>query len=190
MVPLINSKRICRRKPADMCNTIFEKCSRRVQRELKINIDVFRNRVNRFKSTLLSAFAKEVKDAANSMPLTVKYVIQSLSENVEDENNNIIEALKLWCDSLHKNTGEQKQLASYIDVTGQLSPPITLNVYSFLSEIEGHPTYTGFKFNYYSFGNCNVLIAIYLGLLIISMNAREIISFYSKLVNNYMYVYM
>jgi hypothetical protein len=87
MVPLINSEQICRRKTANMCNTIFEKCSRRVQRELNINIDVFRNRVNRFKSTLLSAVAKEVKDAANSMPLTVKYVNQSLSENVEDENN-------------------------------------------------------------------------------------------------------
>ena len=121
MVPLINSEQICRRKTADMCNTIFEKCSRRVQRELNINIDTFRNRVNRFKSTLLSAVAKEVKDAANSMPLTVKYVIQSLSENVEDENNNIIEALKLWCETLHKNTGEQKQLSSYVDVTGQLN---------------------------------------------------------------------
>ena len=32
-----------------------------------------------------------------SMPLTIKFVDQPLSENVEDENNNIIEALKLWC---------------------------------------------------------------------------------------------
>ena len=44
---------------ADIYNTIFEKCSRRVQREL--NIDVLRNRVSRFKSKLLSAIAKEVK---------------------------------------------------------------------------------------------------------------------------------
>ena len=68
MVPLINSKQIYRRKTADMCNTMFEKCSRRVQRE--------------------------VSDNVNSMPLTIKYVDQPLSENVEDENNNIIEALK------------------------------------------------------------------------------------------------
>ena len=83
MVPLINSEQICRRKTADMCNTIFEKCSRRVQRELKINIDMFRNRVNRFKSTLLSAFAKEVKDAANSMLLTVKYVTSMLTNRYQ-----------------------------------------------------------------------------------------------------------
>ena len=86
------------------------------------------------------------------------------------------------------NTGEQKQQSSYFDITGQLSPPITLNVYSFLSEIEDHPTYTGFEFNYYSFCNYNVLIAIYLGLLNINMNAREIICFYSKLVNRYIYL--
>ena len=51
-----------------MCNTMFEKCSRRVQRE--------------------------VRDNVNSMPLTIKYVDQPLAENVEDENNNIIETLK------------------------------------------------------------------------------------------------
>jgi hypothetical protein len=112
MVPLINSEQICRRKTADMCNTIFEKCSRRVQRELNINIDMFWNRVSRFKSTLLSAAMKEVKDDANSMSLTVKYVDQPLSKNVEDESNNIIEALKLWCEALDKNTGEQKQQSS------------------------------------------------------------------------------
>ena len=71
MVLLINSEQIYRRKTADMCNMMFEKCSRRVQRE--------------------------VKDDVNSMPLTIKYVDQPLSENVEDENNNSIEALKLWC---------------------------------------------------------------------------------------------
>ena len=180
MVPLINSEQICRITTADMCNTIFEKCSRRVQRELYINIDVFWNRVSRFKSTLLSAVTKEVKDDANSMPLTVKYVDQPLSKNVEDESNNIIEALKLWCETLDKITGEQKQQSSYVDATGQLSYPITLNVYLFLSEIEGHPTYTGFELNYYSFGNYNVLIAIYLGLLIINMNSREILLFLFK----------
>ena len=51
---------------ADICNSIFEKCSRRVQRE--VNIDMLRNRVSRFKRKLLSAVAKEVKDNANSMP--------------------------------------------------------------------------------------------------------------------------
>ena len=51
---------------ADIYNTIFEKCSRRVQREL--NIDLFWNRVSRFKRELLSAVAKEVKDDVNSMP--------------------------------------------------------------------------------------------------------------------------
>ena len=47
---------------------------------------MFRNRVSRFKSKLLSAVAKEVKDNAKSMHLTVKYVDQPLSENVEDES--------------------------------------------------------------------------------------------------------
>ena len=122
------------------------------------------------------------------MPLTVKYVDQPLSENVEGESNNIIESLRLWCETLDKNTGKQKQQSSYVDVTDQLSPPIIFNVYSFLSEIEGHPTYRGFEFNYYSFGNYNVLIAIHLGMLIINMNAREIICFYSKLVNNYIFM--
>jgi hypothetical protein len=86
MGPQINSEQIFRRKTADMCNTILEKRSRRVQRELNINIDVFRNRVSRFKSTLLSAVAKEVKDNAKSMHLTVKYVDQPLSANVGDES--------------------------------------------------------------------------------------------------------
>jgi len=51
---------------ADIYNSIFEKCSRRVQRELYI--DMLRNRVSRFKRKLLSAVAKEVKDNASSMP--------------------------------------------------------------------------------------------------------------------------
>ena len=51
---------------ADIYNSIFEKYSRRVQREL--NIDVFWNKLSRFKRKLLSAVAKEVKDDANSMP--------------------------------------------------------------------------------------------------------------------------
>ena len=50
----------------DIYNSVFEKYSRRVQREL--NIEVFRNKVSRFKRKLLSAVAKEVKDDANSMP--------------------------------------------------------------------------------------------------------------------------
>ena len=52
---------------------MFEKCSRRVQRELNINIDVFWNGVSIFKRKLISAVAKEVKDDVNSMTLTVKY---------------------------------------------------------------------------------------------------------------------
>ena len=132
MVPLINSKQIYRRKAADMCNTMLEKCSRRVQRE--------------------------VRDDVKSMPLTIKHVDQPLSENVEGESNNIIESLRLWCETLDKNTGKHKQQSSYVDVTGQLSPPIALNVYSFLSEIEGHPTYTGFEFNYYSLSNYKIIM--------------------------------
>jgi len=79
---------------ADIYNSIFEKCSRTVQREL--DIEVFWNRVSRFKRKLRSAVAEEIRNDANSMPLTIKYVDQPLSENVEDESNNIIEALKLW----------------------------------------------------------------------------------------------
>jgi len=51
---------------ADIYNSIFGKCSRRVQREL--NIDMFWNKGSRFKRKLLPAVAKEVKDDANSMP--------------------------------------------------------------------------------------------------------------------------
>jgi hypothetical protein len=51
---------------ADIYNSIFEKCSRTVQREL--NIEVFWNRVSRFKRKLLPAVAKQVKDDDNSMP--------------------------------------------------------------------------------------------------------------------------
>ena len=47
-------------------NSIFEKCSRWVQ--LGLNIDVFWNKVSRFKRKLLSVVAKEFKDDANSMP--------------------------------------------------------------------------------------------------------------------------
>ena len=51
---------------ADVYNSIFEKYSRKVQREL--NIEVFSNKVSRFKRKLLPAVAKEVKDDANSIP--------------------------------------------------------------------------------------------------------------------------
>ena len=51
---------------ADIYNSIFEKCSRRVQREL--NIEVFWNKVSRFKRKLLPAVKKEVKGDANSIP--------------------------------------------------------------------------------------------------------------------------
>ena len=54
----------------DIYNSIFEKCSRRVQREL--NIDMIWNKVSRFKRKLLSAVAKEVKDDANSMPRVLR----------------------------------------------------------------------------------------------------------------------
>ena len=65
---------------ADIYNTIFEKCSRRVQRDL--NIDVLRNRVSRFKSKLLSAFAKEVKYnviACLSLLIMLKIIISLMN---------------------------------------------------------------------------------------------------------------